>query len=253
MSLPFSNSANKSGIVELIYSNTGADTNKYPLIEVVRDVNAALDKVVSLILKSDGRWQFDDSNFTDYPIITTDLVAGQRDYSFTADANGNLILDIYKVMVKDPSGKFIELLPVDQQEPSLPNGNANIAAGLPPATMVDGLNTQGTPSCYDKTANGIFLDLIPSYSQSGGLKVFINREASYFTTANTTKKPGFSGIFHEYLALRPSYQYAYRKGLQNAVALQNEMLRMEEEIKYYYGRREKDERKRMAPHQEYDR
>jgi hypothetical protein len=234
MSLQFYDSTNKSGIVDLIYSNTGADTTKYPLVEVTRDVNLALDKAFSIIFRSDGRWQFDDSNHTDYPILTTNLVSGQRDYSFTTDESGNLILDIYKVMVKGSDGIFREITPVDQQDRTAPT------------TMVNGVNSTGTPTTYDKTANGIFLDLIPSYSSTGGLKIMINREASYFASTDTTKKPGFAGIFHEYLALRPSYQFGYRKGLQNTQALREEMLLMEQELAKYYGNREKDTKKRMV-------
>lgn len=229
MSLTFSN------IVSTINSNVQATDTSYPLAQKVIDINSALDKVFSLIFRSDGRWQFDDNNQTDYPIITTNLVSGQRDYSFVTDESGNLILDIYKVMIKNgATGDYVELTPVDQQ-------------GETPITMVDGNDSTGVPTCYDKTGNGIFLDLIPNYNSTDGLKVFINREGSYFTVSDTTKKPGFAGLFHEYLALRPSYQFAYRKGLQNVTAIQNEMLRMEQEITKYYGNREKDTIKRIVP------
>lgn len=243
-----------SEIITLIDDNVQTDSVKYPVASKVRDINVALDKVWSIILPAAGKWQLDDTNHADYPIITTNLVQGQRDYSFTSDEQGNLILDIYKVQIKDPSGIYRDLLPVDQQAQStLPTDIPNIAAGIPPSTMTDGQETQGVPTCYDKTGNGIFLDLVPAYDSIDGLRIFINREASYFTVGDTTKKPGFAGIFHEYLALRPSYQYAYRKGLQNTVALQSEMLRMESEMKAYYGRRDKDTRKRLSPRIEWDR
>ena len=71
------------------------------------------------------------------------------------------------------------------------------------------------------------------------MKICINREASYFVVGDTTKKSGIAGIFHEYLVLRPAYQYAYRNGLTNANALREEMLLMEQEMVKYYGRRDK--------------
>jgi hypothetical protein len=248
MSLTFSQ------ITTMIDDNCQTNSTTYPTAKKVVDINNALDKVLSLIFRSDGRWTFDDSNFEDYPIITTNLVAGRREYSFTTDETGNLILDVYKVMAKSSAtGGYIELYPVAQQRPaSLPIGDNNIAAGVPPMTMVDGNNSQGTPRCYAKTGNGLFLDLIPSYNATAGLKVYINREGSYFTTSDTNKKPGYAGLFHEYLALRPSYQFAYRKGLSNANALQAEMLRMEQEIIKYYGGREKDTRRRFATRIESD-
>lgn len=223
MSLSFTN------IVSQIDTNVDTTSTTYPLAKKVIDINLALDNVISIIFKAAGKWQFDDSNHSDYPFITTDLVSGQRDYLLTSDGSGNLILDVYKVMVKDEAGIYQEIFPVDQQSDEYTNG------------FWSGQNQTGVPSRYDKTANGIFLDCIPSYNSDAGLKVFINREASYFTISDTTKKPGFAGIFHEYLALRPSYYYAMRKGLKNANAFRNEMTIMESAIKKFYRDRSRDE------------
>jgi len=233
-------SLNYTNIVSKIRRNTGnTTTDDYSASDITIDINLALDEVLAIIFKADGRWQFDDSNHTNYPIITTDLVSGQRDYSFTIDKGGNLVLDIYKVMIKNSSGVFVELDAVDQQARNSEYNDIK--------TMVDGQDTTGTPTKYDKSANGIFLDLIPNYNSTGGLKVWINREASYFTTSDTTKKPGFAGIFHEYIPLRVSYEYAYINGLNNATNLYNEMMRIRKEIEDYYGRRSKDEVSIMRP------
>lgn len=225
-------SANFTQIISNIDRNCKTTNNPtaYPLAEKVADMNLALDKAWAIILQSSGTWQLDDSNQTDYPIITTNLVSGQRDYSFTVDGSGNLILDIYKVLIANTSGVYHEIYPVDVQ------------SEWPMQGFTSGQNITGQPSRYDKTGNGIFLDAIPNYNSTGGLKIYINREASYFTVSDTTKKPGFAGIFHEYLALRPSYQYAYRNSLNNAQALQNEMLLMEDAMQEYYSKRSKDER-----------
>jgi len=223
-------SANFTNIVSLINSNTKANATSYPIAEKVIDINLALDRAWSIILQASGTWQLDDSNQTDYPIITTDLASAQRDYSFTVDGSLNVILDIYKVMVADPNGLFHEIYPVDVQ------------SGKGMDSFFSGQNIGGQPFRYDKTANGIFLDPVPNYSVAGGLKIYINREATYFTVSDTTKKPGFAGIFHEYLALRPSYQYAYRNGLANVNVLKSEMLEMEDAIGEYYSKRSKDEK-----------
>jgi hypothetical protein len=244
MSLAFYNSTDKSGIVDLIYRYTGADTTKYPLAEVVSDVNLAVDRLLALAIRASGKWQYDDTNHTDYPIITTNLVSGQRDYSFTTDEGGNLILDIYRVMVADSSGVFYDLELVDQQTKDYKT-----------IGMVDGQDIEGTPSKYDKTANGIFLDAIPNYSVTGGIKIFINREASYFTDSDTTKKPGFDGRLHEYLAVRPTAYYAQRKRLDNANFWANELLKYEGDedkgitglIESIYSKRSKDEPTKIIP------
>ena len=245
MSLQYSDTVTRRGIIQTIEKNCGFNpgdiTNNTTLLQdFTADVNLALDKALAIVIPASGKWHIDDSNFTDYPEITHDLNANQRDYSFTADGSGNIILDVYRVMVADQSGVFHEIYPVDQQATTKKQGNAEDTG-----SFIDGLNASGVPTRYAKTANGIFLDVIPNYTIIGGLKVFIDREPSYFTVNDTTKKPGFAGIFHEYLALRPSFQYAYRNGFNSVKALQSEMLTMERDMLNYYSQRDKDTPKRL--------
>lgn len=238
MSMVFSDTTDGQGIVQLIDDLCGTDASSYPIGRKTRDVNLALDKALSIIFEVGGDWQFDDSNHTDYPILTTNLVQGQRDYTFVSDGAGNLILDIYKVMVADSSGLFREMLPVNQQ--------GNYLTGLPPYNYSDGQNTQGQPNTYDKTATGIFVDPIPDYTMAGGLKIFINREGSYFAIDDTNKRPGIAGLFHEYLALRPAYSFCQRRGLPQADRIKQEMLEMEQAIRDHYKLREKDNPKQLT-------
>lgn len=221
-------------ILDLIDDNVKSNSTSYTTADKTRDINIALDKVFSMIFEVGGTWQFDDSNHTDYAIITTNLVSGQRDYTFTTDEQGNLILEVLKVFVADEQGNYREVTPVD------------VPAGTAPSNQWDGLDTGGQPNNYDKLGNGIRLDPIPNYSETNGLKIYISREASYFATTDTTKKAGFAGIFHEYLALRPSYQYAFRNSLPNINLLKGEMLEMENGIKQYYKAREKDVTKKLV-------
>ncbi len=223
-------SLNTTQMLALIDRNCHSSTASYSTADKIADINLALDKVFAIIFKATGRWQFDDSNHTDYPFITTNLNASQRDYTFTSDENGNLILDVYKVMVKNQDGYYYELDSVDQQ------------SDYTMESFWDGRNTEGTPTRYDKTANGILLDAIPSYSQTAGVKIFINREGSYFQTTDTDKKAGFAGLFHEYLALEPSVRYCKRnKMFDLSDRYERDLLKMESEIRKYYRDRTKDE------------
>lgn len=237
MSLVYNDTSTHRGIIQAIERNLGFSPgdisgNSTRLAQFTADINLALDRVFSLIFSVGGTWQFDDSNHEDYPEITTNLISGRRDYTFTEDGSGNLILEIHKVWVADEQGLFREVSPVD-----VPSGA--------PANYWDGLNTTGQPNTYDKKANGILLDPPTDYDEPNGLKIQISREGSYFTTSDTDKKPGFAGLYHEYLALRPAYQYAYRKGLANVQALQNEMIIMEDAIQQHYKSREKDVQKTL--------
>lgn len=242
MALQFSDTTNKNGIIQGIERSLFGDSgdgrisgNSTFLKQFTSDVNLAMSQALALIFRVGGKWNFDDSNHTDYPIITTNLVDGQRDYTFTTDEQGNLVLDVFRVFVKNQGGTYDEAFPVDSQSES---GTES---------LTDGQEVEGIPYRYDKTANGIFLDPVPSYNSTGGLKVYISREHSYFTSADTTKKPGIAGLFHEYLVLRPAYMYAYRNGLTNAPALQGEVLRMERAMEEYYAKRERDVRNVITP------
>ena len=247
MSLKLYQPVDRSGIVDAIYKNTSADTNKYPLMDMIADINLALDNLMSIAFRASGVWQLDDSNHADYPIITTNLISGQRDYSFTWDGAGNLILDIYRVMVADQNGRYYDLRPVDQQTSSF------ITQDLTAQNLVNGQNLQGYPTIYDKTANGIFLDTIPSYNYTNGLKIFINREASHFSvpTINVADNtmPGIDGRLHEYLVVRPTAYYAARRGLKNYNFWANELLKYEGNedkgitgmIEETYAKRSRDE------------
>lgn len=239
MSKVFNDTTNLKGLVqeyELEISNEGlVSSNTTRLKQFAAAVNSALDDFTALAIQSSGTWQWDDSSHADFPIITTNLVSGQRDYTFTTDEQGNIILDIYKVLVADSSGVFHEIKAVDAQSQTDTNG------------FWDGRNTTGLPTRYDKTANGIFLDAIPNYNATNGLKVYINREASYFSHTDTTKRPGVPGIFHRYFVLRPAEDYARRNNLANYQAIRAERIEMEREIEEYFSMRPKDEARRARP------
>lgn len=234
LSIQFNDTNNRKGLVQLFEKEIGANygdisgnTNK--LKEFTADVNIAFDEYVALAIRSSGTWQFDDSNHTDYPIITTNLVSGQRDYTFVTDEGGNIILDIYSVFRKDQNGIYGKIEAVDQQSDDYVSG------------FWDGQNLTGTPERYDKTANGIFLDAVPSYNSTNGLKVYINREASYFTSTDTTKKPGVTGLHHKWFFLRPALDYARRYLSNDAYTkIQNEVTKLEAEIKASFSLRQKD-------------
>lgn len=240
MSIAFNDSTTLRGLVQLyereIGTNRGVVTGDTQLLkEFTADANEALDDALVIALEASGAWQFDDSNHTDYPIITTNLVSGQRSYTFTIDENSNVILEIYKVMVADSSGDFHEIKPIDVQSEA------------DTSTFYDGNDSSGVPGRYDKTANAVFLDPVPNYNSIGGLKVYINREASYFAYTDTTKKPGFPGIFHKYFYLRPALGFARRNSLVSEPKLQGEVLLIEQNMREYFGRRARDERWRMIP------
>lgn len=237
MSIAYSDTTNKDGLLQkledtLDFNDGDITGNSVLKTKFTGKINSALDEVFAIALRFNG-WNVDDLNWTHDPFIKTNLVSGQRDYHFTTDEDGSLILDIYKVMVANSSGIFYEIDPVDIQKD-------------PPNSMLDGQNLTGQPTCYDKTGNGIYLDLIPNYNYTNGLKVFIDREPTYFVVGDTTKLAGIDGLCHDYLYLKPAYEYARDKGLQNVERLYRDLLTATEKIKTRYGSREKDSDNRIT-------
>jgi hypothetical protein len=249
MSLAFSDTTNKDGILQRIEQELGLGDayitgNTQRLKEWTGSVNLSLDKAFHIAFKADGRWNFDDGNHTTYPILTGDIVSGQRDYSFTADSDSNLILDIFRVFYRSStSAPYYELFPVDVQ--SANEGDIS--------SFVDGLNGAGQPSRYDKTATGIFLNTLPLAAVIAGLKIYVNREGSYFTTASTTTMPGFAGLYHEYCVLEPCYRYARANSLKKQETFKRDYLELEMKIEEFYSKRDRHDRVVLSgENQEYE-
>jgi hypothetical protein len=186
-------------------------------------------------LASSGTWEVDDTNQTDYPIMMTNIVANQQDYSFTIDETLNQVLDIFRVEIKDANGNWQLVEAYDEYAET---------------TSLSQQQTEtGTPTRYSKTANGIFLDRTPSYNSTNGLKIYYARTPSYFTiTGGTTvspTKPGIPDMFHRYLSFKPAYHYCLAKGLPQAQAYKLEVDQLEKAIEVYHSQRTRDEKPRM--------
>lgn len=243
MSLMFSDLSNqKAGIVQECESQVFGD-NSYGRISgdtsllatFTRYINEALNQVVNLIMTADGRWQFDDTNNTDFPIATTNLVttlgSEQQDYAFDIT-----MLRILRMEVLDNTGAWRKLTPIDQ-------------ADIYDQSLTDFIKTPGLPVYYDKQGASIMLypkPLATSVTSANGLKVWFQRPPSYFTTADTTKVPGFNSMYHRLVALIASRDYAISKSLSNTKALSDLVQQGEDSLIENYALRNKDEHVKLS-------
>ena len=213
------------GIVQEIDFLVNTDFIKFPIEDKTRIINRWYERIVGKILETDGRWQFDDTNYTDLPIATTNLISGQQDYSFAVAH-----LRITRMEVMDTNGKWKWIQPIDQNDDRS-------------CSLTELGNQLGVPCWYDKLANSVFLYPRPNYSQNNGLKAYFQRTANLFNTADTTKEPGFASIFHRLLALGPALEYASANGLNPAKiqVLRDEVAQMEIDVKEFYSKKSKDE------------
>lgn len=188
----------------------------------------------NLLLQAQGTWQFDDSNNSDLPIATTDLVSGQKDYSLSVS-----FLTIDRLEVQDTTGYWTVLTQFDQQELKR---DKKIA-------LDEYLPDTGTPLKYDLIGESIFLYPTPNYSRSAALKAYFSRgplEFSYVTgqftdgSGSVNSQPGFNMLFHDLLPLKMSYDFAISNGKSNAQTLWNAILMGKQDITDFYGKRDRD-------------
>lgn len=211
-----------------------ADTTSYTAADLLRRINDAYEEVVGIIIGCDGLWQFDDTNFTDFPIGTTTLVNSQNDYAFDVS-----MLEIERVEVKDNSGLWHQLNPIDKSQV----GEA----------IDEFMKTDGLPIYYDKQGASIILYPAPdngvSVTLASGLKVYFQRTAAIFTAAEVTtgtKLPGFASSHHYLLSYKAALPYAMSYKKDRVPMLMAEIGRREKALIDHYSRREKDRRKMLS-------
>lgn len=229
----FSDTTTSSGLIQDITFLTGADVNSYTLADRVRNVNANYHKVVSMILQSQDEWDFDDKNFTDYPILTTSLVANQQDYSFPASVK---LLKVKRVEITYDGINFYKAEPFDINE----RGLATDAASLSRSFVT-------TKPYYDIQSNSLFLYPKPASNSTNGLKVWISREIDEFTASDTTQEPAFDEPFHRMLSIGASLDFAVAKGSLNKNDLAALLADYEARLRQYYGSKQTDRNYILKP------
>lgn len=203
----------KKGLVQDAYYEVKANTVSYPIADVVRNANNGLDTVVTLILGADGKWQFDDTNATDLPIGSTDIISGQQDYSFDEE-----YLVIKSIEISDQYGNWRRLIPLDNDD-------------LLKTQALSALDLQsGNPTHYDKMGESIILYPIPNYNLrldeegTAGIRAYFQRKISYFEITDTDKEPGFAKHLHKYISLCIQKGYAKANGLPKLAQIEKEMM-----------------------------
>ena len=233
----FNDSSTYLGIVndiDYILFGSSTATSPYAIADKTRNINNAYDKVVSLILQADGRWEWDDNNKTDLPIGTTSLVANQQDYEMSAAT----FLKILKVEIKDSSGNWKVIKPISLDD------KRNIS-------ITEYKSTAGTPEEYDKLGNSIFLFPKPSYASSGGLKIFYQRNVTHFAADDTTDVPGFAENFHRLLSYGAAFDYAVAHQMTGKISILKPLItEMERDLIKFYSTRGRDEKMSISLQEE---
>ncbi len=225
----FSDTTNNLGMVQQIRTFTRTDSTQWATSKIVNSANNYLDRVAGYAIGADRRFQWDDTNHTKLPIGTTNLVASQSDYSFLTDEQGNRILTLTRIDIKDASGDWIQLKPIDQFEVD--------------GALDEFYSAEGQPIYYDKLADNIIrLYPTPSTSVTAGLKFYFQRTPSYFAATDTTKEPGVAPVLHRGFVMAGSFDCAITLGLPNTQALSVEMQKEEQFMMDYFLNRNNDQK-----------
>ena len=222
-----------------IRSLCDADSTSYTAADLLRRVNSALETLVGKIINADGKWQYDDTNYTDQPVGTGSLVSAQSSYSFSAE-----YLDILEVMILTTGGIYERITPFDPSEMNISFDEwVNSATGTPP---------NGFPRYYDKLGDSIRLDRSPTASfvtLTAGLKVRFKRTADLFTSAQVTtgtKVPGIASPYHQLIAYMAAIPYAISYKKDRVALFEKKVDEMTKDMIDFYTRRAKDERPMMT-------
>lgn len=204
---------------------TNTTTTEYSAASRLISLNKWYNLVHSWILQSQDEWDYDDSNKTDFPVLTTSLVANQQDYSLPSGT-----IRIKRLEITYDGVNWYKAEPFDINERGTATDTTSIA---------DDFN-ESSPF-YDTLGNSILLYPIPDTAITAGLKVFIDRIVAEFTSAEVstgTKVPGFDVNFHDILPIGMSYDWNYRK--KNDKSLMQDIMIMKADLQKHYSAKQKD-------------
>ncbi len=188
-----------------------------------------------MILDSMDGWDFDDSNKTDYPVATTNLVAGQQDYLFPTG-----LLKIKRVEAQLDGATWTRINPFD----------INMTGSATDTTSITNNFTTASPF-YDTEGTALKLYPIPASNVTNGLKIWYVREVAEYTSAEVTtgtKEPGFDEPFHIMIPLGVSWDWFVAKSLNDkAAVIQAELADYELRLRKHYGNKDLDFPKALTP------
>ena len=240
--MQFSGQSENLDIVSEVDLLCDSNVTSYPLLAKVRRYNASVNAVVGEVINADAAWQWDDTNYTDLPVGTSDLVEGQETYSFSED-----YLQIESIeILGDDAEKYYRLKPLDIQEQKLsPDEHFGVETG--------GAPKKGRPEWYDIQGDTIYLYPAPAAADvtlTAGLKVWFKRTASLFTvttgTGADTKAPGLPSTHHVILAYMASIPYCMSYKKDRVGGFENKIARMKETLLAHYAYRDKDKRTKLS-------
>lgn len=209
-------------------------TDAYSSTLGLLNLNNAVYRVETRYMMSAGDWKFDDSNNTDFPIATTNIIASQQDYTLPTET-----IRIDRIEVSYDGVNWYRAIPFNPTEDSNALTTANIAGEF----------SKSAPS-YRLLGRSIFLYPIPDANVTAGLKVYGQRLHTAYTSSDystATKTMGMDLNWQEQIAREMSLNYL----LDNDMSRYNIMFQTIESqyiiLDKFNGSKNQDEKQSLEP------
>lgn len=220
-------------IKNFTYFRTNSDSTLFPAADQLISINRWLHKVWSMMIDSVDSWDIDDASRTDYAIITTPLIASQRDYTLPASLKA---VQIKRVDVTYNGSTYYKCEPWD---------SSTTGEGLGNNSDTDNMFSKTGP-VYDLRSNSIFLYPLPNSADvtaGAKLRVEYSRELVEVSSSDLsagTLVPPIDEPFHMMLALGLSYDYAVAKNIEQKQDIITELQDYEVRLRRQYGKKDLD-------------
>lgn len=232
--MQYSDTTNKNGLIQRIEDHTqlgdGVISGDTTLLKkITAYVNEEVLQLTSDIMTLQDSFDWDDPYKTDFPIATTPLIAGQRDYQFD-----NLsFLRLKRVDVTYDGTNWVRATPLDSR--SFPYGLGN-------DDLVDQKFSTSEPY-YDPKSFGFWLYPRASAAQvTAGAKARIeySRAHNEYAYTDTTKEPPIDRPFHDLIAIGVALRFPNTPDKQYQ-KLSIRYAEMRERMIQHYSKRNEDE------------
>lgn len=213
----------------LITLKSNADTNAFPNATRLILLNAWYQKIASMILDSQDDWDWDDTNRNTEAIVTKSMVANQN---YVSLAVSDAIIKVKRVEVTYDGSTWHEA------------GRFDIGqTGWPTDTTSVNQDFSTDQPYYDQRGLYVYLYPIPTSNVTNGVKIWVSREPTEFTSSDLTTgtaKPGFDTAFHPMMALGPAFEWTEAKGMPRAASVGAELADYEARLRRQYSTKNVD-------------
>lgn len=168
------------GLIDEVLRICGTTSSVYSNKAIISRLNNSLDTYWQLASDSASKATFDDTNNTNIPVETQNLVSGTNAYKISSFTDK--VLQTLKLSVLDSAGLERDLM--REEFDSLYDFNQVYTTGI-----------TGIPETYTIIGDYIYLYPCPNYAYTAGLKAYVNRELSKFNFQSFTVTQATPAVF----------------------------------------------------------